>query len=515
MTATTQPADTHEARLGLVVAHARHRADRGLRRPHQRERLRRRDPGRQRRRADHAPDLRRSCSPAASSARCAASRPSRSTSRSAPSGSRSSPSTPPASASSPGPSGGYLISFPLAAALAGFLVKYVARDRRTRALVVFACSITASILVIHVLGIVGMKLYFDVSLREAVTYDMPFWIGDVVKTSLVAMIAAEVHRAFPQLLQRALTSCPRSSSTSAAVRVPLPGRGEREILAPTTLTLTEQRVASSAPTARASRPSPGCSTAWSARRPAGCWSTGSTSAREGAAVRRLVGFCFTDPAAQLVMPTCVEDVELSLRRTRQGRRRPPRAGPGGAGRPRPRRPRARLASTRSPGGQRQLLALAGVLAHRAHDRGRRRADHAARPGQHPPRRRPALRPRPAARAGHPRPRPRRPLRPGRSWSTTPGWSPTASPTDVGRPLHRRWSTRMSDLMAGLHQPGDTVLHRLPGRRQGARPRRAEPGDRGRPRRPGRAGLPAGHPAARGRWPGCRCARSGARRAACC
>lgn len=101
-----------------------------------------------------------------------------------------------------GPSGGYLIAFPLAAALAGFLVTYVARDRRTRAIWVFACSITASILVIHVLGILGMKLYFDVSLREATTYDMPFWIGDLVKTSLVAMIAAEVHRAFPQLLQR-------------------------------------------------------------------------------------------------------------------------------------------------------------------------------------------------------------------------------------------------------------------------------------------------------------------------
>jgi biotin transport system substrate-specific component len=78
----------------------------------------------------------------------------------------------------------------------------VTLDLRTRALVVFACSITASILVIHLLGILGMKLYFDVSFREAGTYDMPFWIGDLVKTSLVAMIAAEVHRAFPQLLHR-------------------------------------------------------------------------------------------------------------------------------------------------------------------------------------------------------------------------------------------------------------------------------------------------------------------------
>jgi biotin transport system substrate-specific component len=101
-----------------------------------------------------------------------------------------------------GPSGGYLLSFPVAAALGGFLVKYVARDRRTRAFVVFACSIAASVLVIHPLGILGMMLHFDVSFLEAAAWDMPFWLGDVVKTSLVAMIAAEVHRAFPQLLHR-------------------------------------------------------------------------------------------------------------------------------------------------------------------------------------------------------------------------------------------------------------------------------------------------------------------------
>ena len=101
-----------------------------------------------------------------------------------------------------GPSGGYLLAFPVAAAVGGFLVKYVARDRRTSALVVFSCSLAASVFVIHTFGIAGMKLFFDVSWREAATYDMPFWIGDLVKTSLVAMIAAEVHRAFPQLLHR-------------------------------------------------------------------------------------------------------------------------------------------------------------------------------------------------------------------------------------------------------------------------------------------------------------------------
>ena len=38
------------------------------------------------------------------------------------------------------------------------------------------------------------------------------------------------------------------------------------------------------------------------------------TARDGAAVRRRVGFCFTDPDAQIVMPTVAEDVAFSLRR---------------------------------------------------------------------------------------------------------------------------------------------------------------------------------------------------------
>ncbi|WP_263730927.1 energy-coupling factor ABC transporter ATP-binding protein [Cellulomonas sp. SG140] len=42
---------------------------------------------------------------------------------------------------------------------------------------------------------------------------------------------------------------------------------------------------------------------------------GLDTAHDGAAVRRRVGFLFTDPDAQVVMPTPAEDVALSLRRT--------------------------------------------------------------------------------------------------------------------------------------------------------------------------------------------------------
>lgn len=37
--------------------------------------------------------------------------------------------------------------------------------------------------------------------------------------------------------------------------------------------------------------------------------------RKGAQIRRKVGFCFTDPDTQIVMPTVAEDVDFSLRRS--------------------------------------------------------------------------------------------------------------------------------------------------------------------------------------------------------
>jgi biotin transport system ATP-binding protein len=83
--------------------------------------------------------------------------------------------------------------------------------------------------------------------------------------------------------------------------------------------------------------------------------------QDGPAVRRQVGFVFTQPAAQLVMPTVAEDVALSLRRLvpdkaeREQRVEQVLEAYG----------LAHLASTSVhalSGGQQQLLALAGVLA---------------------------------------------------------------------------------------------------------------------------------------------------------
>jgi len=83
--------------------------------------------------------------------------------------------------------------------------------------------------------------------------------------------------------------------------------------------------------------------------------------RQAAQVRRRVGFVFTDPDAQIVMPTAGEDVAFSLRRSGLGRdelrQRVERilADHGLAG-------RGDAPAHLLSGGEKQLLALAAVLA---------------------------------------------------------------------------------------------------------------------------------------------------------
>jgi biotin transport system ATP-binding protein len=146
------------------------------------------------------------------------------------------------------------------------------------------------------------------------------------------------------------------------VRLPT-SEGDVLVLDRTSLTLTEQRIAlvggNGSGKSTLARLVNGLVTATTGE----VLVDGLDVAEEGAAVRRKVGFCFTDPAAQLVMPTVVEDVALSLRR--QVRDKDERRA--AAVRVLEQYGLADLAdrSVHSlSGGQRQLLALAGVLATR-------------------------------------------------------------------------------------------------------------------------------------------------------
>jgi biotin transport system ATP-binding protein len=137
--------------------------------------------------------------------------------------------------------------------------------------------------------------------------------------------------------------------------------GAREILHETTLDLTERRIALIGPNGSGKSTLARLVNGLVAATTGRVLVDGLDVAREGRDVRRRVGFMFTDPAAQLVMPTAREDVALSLRRTHRDKAERLAAadrvladfGLDGFG--------DRSVHALS-GGEGQLLALAGVLA---------------------------------------------------------------------------------------------------------------------------------------------------------
>lgn len=100
-----------------------------------------------------------------------------------------------------GATAGYLYTFPIAALVVGFLVSYVLGRHRTRALWVFAACLVATA-VNHLGGVIGLQVVLGLGWKESFTIDGAYWLGDIVKAAIVALVAAEVHRAFPQLIRR-------------------------------------------------------------------------------------------------------------------------------------------------------------------------------------------------------------------------------------------------------------------------------------------------------------------------
>jgi biotin transport system substrate-specific component len=101
-----------------------------------------------------------------------------------------------------GGSAGYILSFPLAAAVVGLLAQLVLhRNLRRRGLWLFAATF-GGLLATHVLGICGMMVNGQLALPAALAADLPFIPGDIAKNLLAVLVAISVHRAFPDVLVR-------------------------------------------------------------------------------------------------------------------------------------------------------------------------------------------------------------------------------------------------------------------------------------------------------------------------
>ena len=102
-----------------------------------------------------------------------------------------------------GPSAGYIIAFPLAAAAVGWLAALIIRRTlKYRGVLLFAAAIVTSIVVIHGLGVLGMMLNAKLDWSKAFLADLAFYPGDIIKNVLAVTVALALHKAFPDLLVR-------------------------------------------------------------------------------------------------------------------------------------------------------------------------------------------------------------------------------------------------------------------------------------------------------------------------
>ena len=110
-----------------------------------------------------------------------------------------------------GPSVGFLIGFPVAAFVIGWLTE---RFDAARSLPKgIAANVVGGIVVLYLFGVPGMALVLHLSLPQAAAVASVFLPGDAAKAVVAALTARGVHQALPGLLPEA----PRAERAPVAV----------------------------------------------------------------------------------------------------------------------------------------------------------------------------------------------------------------------------------------------------------------------------------------------------------
>lgn len=97
-----------------------------------------------------------------------------------------------------GPTAGFLVGWIPAVAVIGWLTYRMLP--RYRVLTGFAINVLGGIVVLYVFGIAGMMLRTDLTAWGALAANASFLPGDLIKAVVTAVVAAQVHRAYPALL---------------------------------------------------------------------------------------------------------------------------------------------------------------------------------------------------------------------------------------------------------------------------------------------------------------------------
>jgi biotin transport system substrate-specific component len=99
-----------------------------------------------------------------------------------------------------GPTAGYLISWPIAAFVVGWLTeRFWARYNLARGIL---ANVVGGIVVIYAIGVPVLAAVANLSPKAAIVSGaLPFLVGDAIKAVLAAVIAVQVRRSYP-LIER-------------------------------------------------------------------------------------------------------------------------------------------------------------------------------------------------------------------------------------------------------------------------------------------------------------------------
>jgi biotin transport system substrate-specific component len=100
-------------------------------------------------------------------------------------------------------SGGYLVAFPIAAFIVGLVASRAARlNPLTFTVIVSIAAALVTVGVTGLIGAIGMSIKLNVDFGVAWGYATPFFLFDIIKGVVAAIVAAAVLRAFPQLVAK-------------------------------------------------------------------------------------------------------------------------------------------------------------------------------------------------------------------------------------------------------------------------------------------------------------------------
>ena len=105
-----------------------------------------------------------------------------------------------------GPSVGFLLGWPVAAFVVGWLSERAGPTYKLHWGIV--ANLVGGIVVLYVLGIAGMALVLDISPAAATVASWIYLPGDAVKVVIAAVVARGVHAAYPGLLTGRRTTAP-------------------------------------------------------------------------------------------------------------------------------------------------------------------------------------------------------------------------------------------------------------------------------------------------------------------